>query len=65
MVRFNYGAVRFNHRSSLSSVSFNLAQCGNLDWVLSGLPHIGNNDTISRAEAVVFVAHNQFVVKPE
>jgi hypothetical protein len=37
----------------------------NLDLVLSCLPHIGNNDTISRAEAVVFVSHSQFVVKPD
>jgi hypothetical protein len=37
----------------------------NLDLVLSGLPHVGNNDSITRAEAVVFVSHSQFVVKPD
>jgi hypothetical protein len=33
--------------------------------VLSCLPHVGNDDTFSRAEAVVFVTHSQFVVKPD
>jgi hypothetical protein len=37
----------------------------NLDLVLFGLPHVGNYDTISRAEVVVFVTHSQFVVKPD
>lgn len=35
----------------------------NLGLGLSGLPHVGNNDTVFRAEAAAFVTHSQFVVK--
>jgi hypothetical protein len=35
-----------------------------LDLLLSGLFHIGDYFTVFRTEAVVFITHSQFVVKP-
>ena len=32
---------------------------------LSGLLHVGDHFTVFRTEAVVFVAHSQFLVKPD
>jgi hypothetical protein len=32
---------------------------------LSGLLHVGDHFTVFRTEAVVFVIHSQFVVKPD
>ena len=37
----------------------------NLVLGLSGLIHVGDHFTVFRTEAVVFVAHSQFVVKPD
>jgi hypothetical protein len=32
---------------------------------LSGLLHVGDHFTVFRTESVVFIAHSQFVVKPD
>jgi hypothetical protein len=32
---------------------------------LSGLLHVGDHFTVFRTEAVVFVTHSQFIVKPD
>jgi hypothetical protein len=36
-----------------------------LDLGLSGLLHVGDHFTVFRTEAVVFVTHSMFVVKPD